>query len=45
MPLARITTKNITEIMNELDDFVNILPLKTDLSKPETATLNAELLE
>lgn len=45
MPLARMTTKNITEIMNELDEFVNILPSKTDLSKPETATLNAELLE
>lgn len=45
MPLARTTTKNITEIMNELDDFINSLPSRNDLSKPETATLNAELLE
>ena len=45
MPLARTTTKNITKIMNELDDFVNSLPSRNNLSKPETASLNAELLE
>ena len=45
MSLARTTSKNITDIMNELDDFVNSLMSSTDLSKPETATLNAELLE
>ena len=45
MSLVRTTSTNITDIVNELDDFVNSLMSSTDLSKPETATLNARLLE
>lgn len=45
MSLVRTTSRNITDIMNELDDFVNSLLTSSDLSKPKTATLNAELLE
>jgi len=45
MSLARTTSTNITDIINELDDFVNSLPSRRALSKPETATLDAERLE